>query len=266
MEILNTRFLNKKIAVYSSGQEYNNSIVCLHGNSVHAGFFNPLTELLVKNKFKVITFDLPGHGNSEKWSSTEYSMRNLVALFLSIIGKYGTNNTNLIGFSLGGVFLIELLPFVDKSVKVAIAGSPPINTPDDIPLAYFLNEKVMNVFRGDYEISNAEDFYSSILSYANNNYKKEILGSLMATDPEFRVQCGRIMGEINNQVFTINNFKGEICVLHAEYDAVVNLNYLKGLRINNLWKNEIQIIKNCGHGFFLDNPHDLADTLTEFFS
>lgn len=259
-------YLNRRTAVYKMEAGTEKTIVMIHGNSLQAGFFEPLMKLLNHGGYNLITFDLPGHGNSEKWETEQYTTPHLVKLFLHVIENFGVGEISLFGFSLGGVFLIELLPYLKNIRKVAIAGSPPINAGTDLGTAYILNEKVLKVFQGVFLFQDAIDYYDGILSYGNENFKEEILQSVLATDPEFRVACGKMVGEIKNQVEIINQFPGEICLLHAEHDMVVNLLYLQGLKIKNLWNSSVQVVPNCGHGFFLDNTEGLAYLLTRFFS
>jgi pimeloyl-ACP methyl ester carboxylesterase len=233
-------YLNRRVAVYKMEAGSKKTIVLIHGNSVHAGFFEPLMQLLALGGFDVVTFDLPGHGNSEKWAPEDYTKSNLLDLFLRVVEKYGVGETGLFGFSLGGVFLIELLPSLKNIQKVAIAGSPPLDAASDVGKAYILNEKVLKVFQGEYTGQDALDYYEGILSYGDMNFKEEILQSLLAADPEFRMACGRMVGEIQNQVAMINRFPGEFCLLHAAHDKVVNLEYLRNLKINNLWNTEVR--------------------------
>lgn len=261
-----THYLNRRTAVYSMAADSEKTIVLIHGNSVHAGFFEPLMELLVQNGFNAVAFDLPGHGNSDKWNPEEYNTPNLLNLFLHVIENYGRGETGIFGFSLGGVFLIELLPLLKEKHKIAIAGSPPLNSSNDVSHAYILNEKVLKVFQGEFTRADALDYYHGILTYGDQNRKEEILQSVLATDPNLRLALAVMVGEIKGQVETINRYPGEFCMLHAEREAVVSLPYLQQLKLKNLWKNQIHIIPNCGHGFFIDNPKDTALVLAEFFN
>ena len=70
---------------------------------------------------------------------------------------------------------------------------------------------------------------------------------------------------ITHQVTTLNSFPGEVCILHAADDKVVNFEYLQKLKLNRLWKNTVQVVPDCGHGFFIDNHVGLANILIEFF-
>ena len=71
---------------------------------------------------------------------------------------------------------------------------------------------------------------------------------------------------VSDQIAKLNILMRPIAIIHATDDLAIRLDYLKKLRIKNLWNKEIQLISDCGHFMIAEKPAELASLLDQFFS
>jgi len=83
-------------------------LVLIHGLGSASTAFKPIVSAL-SHSFRVITIDLPGHGNSPYKSGQDMEPKALGnAIFENISNKYGIDSFHLVGNSLGGWISLEM--------------------------------------------------------------------------------------------------------------------------------------------------------------
>jgi pimeloyl-ACP methyl ester carboxylesterase len=83
-------------------------LVLIHGLGSAATAFKPVTSALA-NSFRVISIDLPGHGESPYQAGQEMEPKALgKAIFESISNEYGIDSFHVAGNSLGGWIALEM--------------------------------------------------------------------------------------------------------------------------------------------------------------
>ncbi|WP_032113952.1 alpha/beta fold hydrolase [Candidatus Paracaedibacter symbiosus] len=129
-EIYTKSFVNTsggKIA-YAISEGKGTPIVLIHGNSSSKEAFKKQFDTLGK-KYKVIAFDLPGHGKSENALNPEqvYSFPGYARVIIEALEKLNISQSIFCGWSLGGHIAIELLSQrSDLVAGLIITGTPPI--------------------------------------------------------------------------------------------------------------------------------------------
>ncbi len=95
---------HKKVFYTDQGQ--GNIIVLLHGYLESIEIWNTFTRGLSK-KYRVICYDIPGHGNSETIAQ-KHSMKNLAETLISSLKILHVKNCFLIGHSMGGYITLMM--------------------------------------------------------------------------------------------------------------------------------------------------------------
>ena len=257
--------LGKSVAVFEFGNASNPAILLIHGNSAHSGFFIPMIRLLELN-YHIITLDLPGHRQSEAWEKEDFTRENMALLFNSVLDYFKISEVNAFGFSMGGLILLECFDLIPGIKKLAVAGHPPLSSVTDMPEAYNLTEDVSLYLQGPLSDKEIERIYNAVIAIDNDQLKAEIKEGLRQTSPSFREGCLLMAQNVSDQVEKLNLLMHPIAIIHATDDLAIRLDYLKKLRINNLWKQEIQLISDCGHFMIAEKPTELASMLDQFFS
>lgn len=258
-------FLGKAVTVYEYGNNSNPALIFIHGNSVPSSFFIPLIHFL-EPKYYIIALDLPGHSQSEAWEKEDLTPKNLTSLFNSILEYFSIKEVDAFGFSMGGLILLECFDLMPAVKKIAVAGHPPLSSANDMPNAYRLNEDTSLILQGVLNEEEAERIYNALIAIEDSQLKSEIKQAIIETSPLFREGCLQIALDVSDQISKLNQLPHPIAVIHAANDSAIQFEYLKNLKINNLWEEKIQVIPDCGHFMIGEKPAKLANILNRYFS
>ncbi len=241
-------------------------VIFIHGNSLSSKVFDKqLNNDLFKN-YRLISFDLQGHGNSEKSKNpeTQYCIQAYIETLLGVIKQLDLKNPIIVGHSLGGHIAINALNKITDIKALAIFGTPPFKLPPEMDKAYFPRPEMSLAFKPD--LSNDEALALASV-YCNNSKIAEMLTSeILKTDPLNREYLGKsmVIENFTDEVKILENFDKPIAIFHADNDVLVNPDYFNDLNIPTLWKNEIQIINNSGHSPQYENEILFNDILLDF--
>ena len=121
---------NQLIAYYDTPSE-GLPVLMLHGNSLSSDTFLAQFENEALSEFRLITFDLPGHGDSAPAPDPEkgYSLPGFSTLLPGFIEELGIAGCVLVGHSLGGHIILDSLPEIQTAKGIMIFGTPPIELP-----------------------------------------------------------------------------------------------------------------------------------------
>jgi pimeloyl-ACP methyl ester carboxylesterase len=111
--------MNLAIESFGTGEP----IVLIHGMGSAATAWNPIVNDL-KNKFKVITVDLPGHGKTAFSPSQPMDPTSLAHLVIKNLNNLGIDKFHLVGNSLGGWVCLEIGASNPEIVRSITALAP----------------------------------------------------------------------------------------------------------------------------------------------
>jgi len=110
-----------KLAIESFGT--GEPLVLIHGMGSAATAWKPIIGDL-KNKFKVVTVDLPGHGRTAFSPVQPMDPTSLAQLVMKNLSSLGIENFHLVGNSLGGWICLEIAASNPEIVKSITALAP----------------------------------------------------------------------------------------------------------------------------------------------
>ncbi|MFC2086776.1 alpha/beta fold hydrolase [Bacteroidota bacterium] len=246
-------------------QENGIPVVFIHGNSLSSIVFEPLLNSEILEEFRLISFDLPGHGESQ-YSSVpveDYSLPGLTNILKKVMIQLFAENAILIGHSLGGHIILESLEELSWIRGVGLIGTSPYSTDDEINNAYEKHPVLALFNKGHLE----ED---EILTFAQAMARKEFEESLIAeikkSDYKFRKFLGNWfkIGKFLNESEYIRELDIPVAMFYGEHDKIISKQYINDLEIKNLWKNEPIVIPNASHTPQLENQTRFILLLNEF--
>ena len=120
-------------------------VVCLHGVTGHAGRYRPLAEQRLAARFRVVSVDLRGHGQSS-WDPP-WSIAAHVADLVETTDALGIERACWIGHSYGGRILMELAAAHPERVERAVLLDPAIWIPPPAAGEYAERERHDRVWR-----------------------------------------------------------------------------------------------------------------------
>lgn len=112
-----------RLHVHEWGNPVGRPVVCLHGVTAAGSRFRRLAEQRL-GRFRVLAFDLRGHGDSE-WEPP-WTFETLVGDVLETLDALGLDRVALVGHSLGGRLILELAELAPERLERAALLDPAI--------------------------------------------------------------------------------------------------------------------------------------------
>lgn len=257
---------NRKIAISESRKD-GMPILLLHGNSLSARLYKKQIKSELGNKYRLIAFDFPGCGMSQKAANPKktYSVKGLIQCLLSVIEQLDLEDLILVGHSLGGHLIVEAASQIPSAQGFVVFGTPFFGIPPAMDKAFLPHPHLGLASQSDLSTG-------KILALAQAFVKKEtvcpsaIMNQIAQTDTDFRSCLAQSIGkgEMKDELKIAAKLQKPIAIFHGEGDQLVNREYLQSLTIPSLWRNEVQVIPDAGHTPQWENAKVFNVLLEEF--
>lgn len=218
------------------------------------------------SRFRLIAFDLPGHGNSSitKEPENDYSPLGTAKILAKAIVQLAADvEFILIGFSYGTNLIAEmvnigLLPRGIVAIGMCCIGQEygmdKVFRQNETPSVYLYNENNREV---------VQEFHWHMVA---NKPKIDILvNDYFKTDLQFKPSFTQAAsdGLISDEVEVLRKLNVPACVVFGKKDTLINVDYLDELPFR-VWKNNIIKLENTGHWVHLDDPETLNGIIDEY--
>jgi pimeloyl-ACP methyl ester carboxylesterase len=238
-------------------------VVLIHGNSSCRAVFERQLHSELGEAYRLICFDLPGHGQSEDAREKErtYPLPGLADAALEVLEALDVRNPVLLGWSLGGHVAIEMASRQQNFRGLFVTGTPPVG------------ENISEGFRGSllkglaatsaFSQEQAAQFADRVFG---SSATPKLVQAAARTDRDFRTTLfsqARI-AEKSNQREVVSSIKTLTAVVNGAEDPIVNLDYIDHVRYANLWRNRCFRIDSAGHAPFLQNSAVFNHYVAEF--
>jgi len=229
-------------------------LVFLHGLSGRIETWNRQIPFFMKRGYRVITLDIPPHGESDK-PAIVYSPKYLSRIIAALLEKLNVKRAIVIGHSMGGILTLAFSMFYPQKVKVAIVLSA---TPGPARRPRLINVIVMGllVLRGMFKhlyawieygsqyrkiVSSPESKYLMYMAYLSH---EGILS--MPRIPYYGLLIGLVKENLWRDVKKISSPTAVVMGTRDEFFSFADV--LKMARMNpNIYP---IIIKGLGHNIF----------------
>lgn len=267
------------------------ALLLIHGNSASSKIFRHILESpTITSAWRIITFDLPGHGSSSKAPSpeTSYHMRGYAELAVHILQHLNIDEVVVFGWSLGGHIGIEMIELLEspqiykdsKKIKLfglMICGTPPALGQEQIVQGFTFPAK-----DGSIGLAGQRDWTGEeTLSFAQNSAaagKLECLEDWMVddarnTDGRARMIMARNFSGIGREDGTAKGVDQRrvvqendvlIGVVNGAEEQYVDLDYLDGIKWKRLWRGKCLRLEGLHHAPFWERPDVFEPVLVEF--
>lgn len=273
MKLTGTKFLNTnlgKVAVIEKGQG-RTTILFIHGNSASKAVFSKQFESKLADRYRLVAFDLPGHGESDNAESPEstYTISSYASLVSELVEDLSLDAVVLVGWSLGGHIAIEAVAQGLPAVGMVISGTPPVGPGvEHMGEAFIVTESMGLTGKPDFTAEEVVEFANAGMGGAE--YVNEgVLQAVARTDGIARqtmMQDWSTPGAGFDQRQLVAQWPNPIAVLQGEQDVFVNGEYLKALEWKNLWRARVQFLEGQGHAPFWQDAERFNTLLDSFLS
>lgn len=226
-------------------------IVCIHENSFSQKLFLPLWDDPVLKDYGMLTYDLPGHGESDKTEAPDevYSLPGYAGHLKKLLELLKLDDVVLLGFSLGGHIAYEA---AGNSLRTAVKGvcaigTPPIDNPGDFEKAFVQLPEGASLFAANITDHHCRVIVDSMTS--GSGLKADFIEDLKKSDSRAREYLIKSIGE--GKSHSEHDFLGKtkipVLCMFGENDMMINPEYIREERIKNLLGNRLKISKGGDH-------------------
>lgn len=227
------------------------ALVCIHGNSLSRAEFAPLFEDRKLENYRILTYDLPGHGDSDTPINPEetYTLKGYAAHLAEFIKHLGLERYVLFGVSLGGHIAIEaaatgLDPVPEGIVTV---GTPPVGNAKDLAEAFLPGPEDPSLLQT--EISREEAKKIVDILTEDVEIKKRCLQEILFTDKNAR-RCllkGFKNIPFRDEIDFVLHTDIRLLLAFGERERVVNRKFLEDRGLTANLQGSLRIFSGSAH-------------------
>lgn len=234
------------------------SLVFVHGWSCDSRYWKYQVPEFAK-KYKVVTIDLAGYGNSEQSRKT-YTLEAFGQDVKAVVEDVNAGKAILIGHSMSGEIVAEAARLMPDRV-IGIIGADSIqNVEATMPADMF--KQMVDGFEKDFK-GEVEKFVGTMLgSNIKPELKKWIIDDMSCEPPHVAISTFKeyVMKFENKGIAKIfKEVKVPVRCVNADLwptDAETNRRYMSSF--------EVTIIKDCGHFVMLERPKEFNKNLEKY--
>lgn len=238
------------------------AIIFVHGNSSNAHIWDrQLVNEQLATQYKMIAFDLPGHGQSGK--SGNYSMKKFGYLIRQIAEQLSVKEYILVGLSFGTCIIGEAAPDLPgcKGIVLVSANLTSNEFHPGVWLNPFPEVAAMASTSVPDELLQT---FASRMVYDNHFVAGEYVKSYHDTDPAFRQAIGGIIAnsEWTDEFRNIEEMNVAVCLVFGEEEKIIHTDYMDGFAPR--WRNKTYRIPGAAHFVNAEQPQLFNQLLVEF--
>jgi len=243
------------------------AIMMVHGNSSSSVAFRRQLEGPLGERFRVVAFDLPGHGGSD-WADNPaltYTLPQFARVLASVARELQAEDSVFVGWSLGGHVLLEAESLLPKGRGFCIFGAPPAHSPPNFAEVFLPHPATRFFFQETLSDSEIEEWLAA--TFDCTPVPSEFSAEARRSDPRMRGAIGAsiVSAHYRDEAEIVKRMSQPLAVLHGERDAFVDLGYIESRSMPTLWRGAVQVIPGAGHAPQWTAPNAF-DQLVESFA
>ncbi len=244
-------------------------IVFVHGNSASGLTFRKQLYGDLGKKYHIVAFDLPGHGDSDRFADvTNYSLPGYAKAISEAAKSLGMESAYFVGWSLGGHIVLEAVSMLPKAKGFVIYGTPPLGIPADFATSFFPHPAMGAAFNPELTDEEAVAFAAAFFSPGSMEDVTPFFTDIMKTDGNARANLGASINPdgYTDEIEIVANMTQPLMIIHGVKEQLVNGAYFRNLEMPTLWNNRVEFVWNAGHATHWEAPDEFSALIDEFIT
>ncbi|EWY35895.1 alpha/beta hydrolase [Skermanella stibiiresistens SB22] len=225
-------------------------LVLIHGNSSCREVFARQTESELGGNYRLITFDLPGHGKSSDAAQPErtYTRPGLADAIVEMLAKLKISEAALLGWSLGGHIAIEMLGRFDGMTGLILTGTPPVRR-GGMADGFARPPHAGLAARRDLSATDIDLFARAMFGEPVEPFLREAMRRSDGRCRERLFEAARAGAGVDQRA-AVEGSPVPIAVINGGTDPLIKLDYISGVGYGNLWEGKCHVLEGVGHAPF----------------
>ncbi len=239
-------------------------VLFVHGNSSSGAVFRNQFEGEIGETYRMISFDLPGHGDSSDAFDPDrsYCMEGYADAMVETLKLMGIDKAVVFGWSLGGHIGLEMIKRFPGMLGLMITGTPPV-APEEVGQGFKISKHMGLAGKESFTEEDVENYARST---CGEPFEPFLLDVVRRTDGRAR----RLMfekfaaGTGDNQRDIVAGATPPIAVVNGIDEPFVDVDFVARVKFGNLWNGKTYTIANSGHAPFWGKPAEFDPYLLRF--
>ena len=244
------------------------TIVLIHGFTANKDNWNRFVRYIPK-EYRVIAFDMPGHGDSDKPVEQTYTIDYMASNLDQAVNTLGISKFHLAGNSMGGwISIFYATRYPQKVISLCLVDNAGLQAvspqPSDLQLAMLKGQSPLT--------PSSKEEYDELLKYVF--YKQPfipwpitaVLADKAITSCEFNKKVGKEFTTQSTDIYPLlAGLNVPVLVIWGDKDRILHVSTTEVLK-KSLPNSEIVIIKDCGHLPMLERAKETAGYYVSFLN
>ena len=242
------------------------TIVLIHGFTANKDNWTRFVRYIPK-EYRVIAFDLPGHGDSDKPVDQTYTLDYMASNLDQAVNILRISKFHLAGNSMGGwISIFYTAQYPQKIISLCLLDNAGIPSPQPSDL-----ELAMSKGHNPFIITSREEF-DEFLKYVF--YKQpfmpwpitSVLADRAIASCDFYKKVGNDLLTKSTDISPLlAGLNVPVLVIWGDKDRIIHVSTTEVLK-KSLPNSEIVIMKDCGHAPMLERPQETAQDYVSFLT
>jgi 3-oxoadipate enol-lactonase len=256
---------NQTVSYIDEGLFNAPTIILIHGFPLNKAMWNKQIEILKKN-YRVIAYDIRGHGNSEGGDS-DFSIELFVNDLLILMNALKIDKTILCGFSMGGYIALKAIEDHPERFNALLLSDT--NCTDDIPEAKEKRMKAIERIKDKGLEQYAEESLKKLfapISFSKHVEKiAHVKEMIMKTSKQSLFKTLHALAERSETCSKLHQIKVPVLVMAGKEDEIAPPDVALSMH-KKIKGSFIHVIDHAGHLSNMENSREFNNRLTEFLS
>jgi pimeloyl-ACP methyl ester carboxylesterase len=264
------QILGHELAFYES-TGIGEIILLIGGNSTDASYFLKQINSPLGKKFKVITFDFPGHGQSPlpRHPREILGLFNFAKIVAELIQSFG-KPIYVFGHSIGGNILLYALAAYSIQVKgIMLSGTILAEFVKDIPDTLYPHPVANFFFQREWNEEIIHQIIPTTLFQPNEEDLAFYTAMLVSSSPDSREEMAFSLADASTFLghpSFLKNTLIPLLILEGVEDLFIKKSYIKSLILPTLYQGNLIQIANSAHCPHWENAEEVNEAINEFIS